>query len=138
LLHAVKVDVFRCINFGYPALIIHLGGYIDMINFFSKIYNPDYEKSYKIFKKIPAILSTIDGAAMFVWGFIDAANTSGRYGTYYGILRLPSPILVLLLWWSIGAVLFFLTNFFTKLAIAPTVVRTDAILDVKEKLYRGY
>ena len=109
-----------------------------MINFFSKIYNPDYEKSYKIFKKIPAILSTIEGTAMFIWGFIDAANTSGYYSTYYGVLRLPSPILVLLLWWSIGAVLFFLTNFFTKLAIAPTVVRTDAILDVKEKLYRGY
>lgn len=98
--------------------------------------DPDYTKFYRIFKKLPKILAIIIAALVFIWSIVDVAVFShdGYYNTYYGVMRLGSCLLVLLIWWLIGAVLAFATYFFSALPVSATVVRTDALLELNAKV----
>lgn len=102
--------------------------------------NPDYNKFYKIYKKLPKILAIIIAALIFIWSIVDVAVFSyggGRYYdyvTYYGVMRLKSCFLVLLIWWAIGAVLAFATYFFSAMHVSAIVLRTDAVLEINAKV----
>ncbi len=105
--------------------------------FFKKLMkDPNYNKFYRIFKKLPNILAIIIAALVFIWSIVDVAVFSheGYQYTYYGVMRLKSCFLVLLIWWLIGAVLAFATYFFAALPVAATVVRTDAVLEINAKV----
>lgn len=98
--------------------------------------DPDYTKFYRIFKKLLKILAIIIAALVFIWSIVDVAVFSheGYYDTYYGVMRLESCLLVLLIWWLIGAVLAFATYFFSAMHVSAIVLRTDAMLELKEKV----
>lgn len=98
--------------------------------------DPDYTKFYRIFKKLPKILAIIIAALVFIWSIVDVAVFSheGYHNTYYGVMRLESCLLVLLIWWLIGAVLAFATYFFSAMHVSAIVLRTDAMLELKEKV----
>ena len=99
--------------------------------------NPNYKRFYEIYKKMPAIISIILASLVFIWSIVDVAAFSYRgsyYQRYYGIMHLDTPFLAMFIWWLIGAVLVFAAYFFTVLPISATVVRTDAILEIKEKI----
>lgn len=106
--------------------------------FFKKLMkDPNYDKFYRIFKKIPKILAIVVAALVFIWSIVDVAvfSYSGYYyQPYYGVMHLPSWFLALFIWWIIGAVLALLTYFFSALPVSATVVRTDAMLELKEKV----
>ncbi len=104
--------------------------------FFKKLMkDPNYDKFYRIFKKLPKILAIITAALVFIWSIVDVAVFSYYgYDTYYGVMRLESCFLVLLIWWLIGAVLAYATYFFAALPVAATVVRTDAVLEINAKV----
>ena len=99
---------------------------------------PNYNRLYAIYKSLPLIVSFIIALAAFVWSIYDVIDNSNWYSHYYnsgyGILELDSPVLCVLIWWAIGAAAFFINLFFMSLAISPTVVRTDAVLELNEKI----
>lgn len=106
--------------------------------FFKKLMkDPNYDKFYRIFKKIPKILAIVVAALVFIWSIVDVAvfSYSGYYyQPYYGVMHLPSWFLALFIWWIIGAVLALLTYFFSALPVSATVVRTDAVLEINAKV----
>lgn len=93
--------------------------------------DPDYTKFYRIFKKLPKILAIIIAALVFIWSIVDVSIFNGYY---YGVMQLKSCFLVLLIWWLIGAVLAFATYFFSAMHVSAIVLRTDAMLELKEKV----
>lgn len=104
------------------------------MDFLSKFFNIDYNKFYAFFKKMPAILSIATALLMVIGSFVDVSN-SYTYDTitYYGFSQSRSAIAVLLAWWIVGAIMALVTWFFTALAVSPTIVRTDAVLEINEK-----
>lgn len=102
--------------------------------------NPDYNKFYKIYKKLPKILAVVVALLMWVWSIIDVTvfnYYSGSYYhtvTYYGVMRLGSRFLALIIWWLIGAVLAFATYFFSAMHVSAIVLRTDAVLEINAKV----
>ena len=104
------------------------------------ILNPNYEKFYALYKKLPAIASITWAALVFMWSIIDVSVFSSRsyyYGNSYGIMSLDYAFLVLIIWWAIGAVLSLLTWFFSSLIVSATVTRTDAIVEIKNNLNKN-
>lgn len=100
--------------------------------FFKKLMkDPNYDKFYRIFKKLPKILAIIIAALVFIWSIVDVSIFNGYY---YGVMQLKSCFLVLLIWWLIGAVLAFATYFFSAMHVSAIVLRTDAMLELKEKV----
>ena len=98
---------------------------------------PDYQNFYNYYRKLPTICSILLGILVFVWSIVDVSlfsYTSRYYGSSYGIMGLDSVAIVLFIWWAIGAVLCVLTYFFMSLAISPTIVQTDAVLEINKKL----
>ncbi len=104
------------------------------------ILNPDYKKFYGLYKKLPGILAIATAALVFIWSIVDLAvfsYTDSHYGglwyTYeYGVMGLESWILVLLIWWSIGAIVAASTWFFSVIVVSATVARTDATLAIEK------
>ena len=101
-----------------------------------KILNPNYKKFYSLYRKLPGIASITLAVLVFVWSIVDLAvfSYNGRYGSYYGVMALDSAILALIIWWAIGAVLFFATWFFSSLVVSANIAKTDAILEINERL----
>jgi hypothetical protein len=98
----------------------------------------DYKKTYNnVFRKLPKILAITIAVLVFIWSIVDVSvfsSVSRYYGSHYGVLGLGSWPLALIIWWAIGAVVSFATWFFTAVGISATVVRTDAIVEINEKL----
>ena len=103
------------------------------------ILNPNYEKFYALYKKLPGISSIALAALVFIWSIVDVSVFSyhSRYGDYYGIMHLGSAVLVYIIWWAIGAVFSLLTWFFSSLVVSATVTRTDAIVEIKNNLNKN-
>ena len=109
---------------------------------FDNLLNPDYKKFYGIYKKLPGILAIIIAALFFIWSIVDLSvfsDDGGFYGGYfhspsYGIMELESPILVLLIWWISGAITTACTWFFSVLVVSATVARTDAAIELNQKI----
>lgn len=91
-------------------------------------YENAYQSAYQIYKLLPFISCICSMVAALAWMVIDLLAFSGYQR--YGILRLESPILPILIWMVVGIVLAVLTFFYTAVAISPTVVRTDAVLKI--------
>lgn len=102
--------------------------------------NPDYNKFYKIYKKLPKILAVVVALLMWIWSIIDVTcfiyQSNSYYSTviYYGVMRFTSRFPALLIWWLIGAVLAFATYFFSAMHVSAIVLRTDAVLEINAKV----
>lgn len=81
--------------------------------------NPDYDNFYRIFKKLPVIM-TIINAILCLIALI--------------ILGIRLDALAVAIGLPLGALLVGLTYFFSALLVSATVVRTDAMLELKEKV----
>lgn len=79
----------------------------------------DYRDKYNVYKKLPSILGLTFFFLISFAAVICAINTSN---------------ILFLLGLPIGAAVGGITYFITSLSIAPTVLRTDAVLDIKRKL----
>ncbi len=107
---------------------------------FDKLLNPDYKKYYGLYKKLPGILAIAIAVLFFIWSIVDLAafsyvSHSWLYGSKYGIMGLPSWFLVLLIWWIIGAITAACTWFFSAIAVSATVARTDAAIEINNKIH---
>lgn len=100
----------------------------------NNLLNINYKSLYEIYKKMPMILSITLASLVFIWSIVDVAVFSRSYYNYYGIMELPSPILPILIWWIIGAVLTCVIYFFSSLLISAVVVRTDAIVEMSKNI----
>ena len=101
--------------------------------------NPNYKKYYSLLKKLPAILTITILFLVLVWSIVDVNvfNYTTNYGyTFYGIMRLPSAFLELIIWWAIGLVIAGATWFFSVIAVSATITKIDAILEINGKLNR--
>lgn len=101
-----------------------------------EVVYPSYRKFFKFYKKLPFVTSLIIAIAVVIWSIIDVAVFSHTeyYEPCYGIMRFNNPLWVLLVWWGIGAVASILNWLFSALIISPTVVRTNAVLEIEEHL----
>jgi len=103
--------------------------------------NPNYNKFYKRYKKLPGILTIVIAVLVLAWSIVDVIvfsySPSYRYGPQYGIMDLDSAGLVLVIWWAIGAVLSYATWFFSALTVSATVARTDATIEISNKLTKN-
>ena len=93
---------------------------------------PNYNKFYEFYKKLPGILTVIVIVLVLAWSIVDVAVFS--YRSYYGVMALDSLGLALIIWWAIGAVLAYATWFFSVLTISATVARTDAVIEINNKM----
>jgi hypothetical protein len=105
----------------------------------NKFINPDYKKFYELYKKMPAISSASILIAAILWSFVDTFVNQVDVGMYstiyrYGILQTDSPIINILIWWIVGAVLAVVTWFFSALAVSATIIRTDEVLAISNKI----
>jgi len=91
-----------------------------------------YKTFYNYYKKLPKYLAILLSTLIFIWSIVDVSVFQSGY--YYGVMMLESAFVAMLIWWLIGAVLVILTWFFSKVCISATVVRTDAILEINEKM----
>jgi hypothetical protein len=105
--------------------------------------NPDYERFYTLYKKMPGILAYTTIIMTVIWSIVDVSIFQTSYGSYfnrytcYGIMELESALLAMLVWWAIGAVLAGIAWFFSALSVSATVRRTDAVVAIKEKLQQN-
>lgn len=81
--------------------------------------SPDYNKYYRIFKKLPVILTIINSIIVIVASIILGI----QLGALYAVISLP-----------LGALLVGLTYFFSAMHVSAIVLRTDAMLELKEKV----
>ncbi len=81
--------------------------------------NPDYDNFYRIFKKLPVIM-TIINAILCLIALI--------------ILGIRLDALAVAIGLPLGALLVGLTYFFSAMHVSAIVLRTDAMLELKEKV----
>ena len=83
----------------------------------------DYKKAYNTYKKLPniALIFTIILATIF--GVIDAI-----------VWLTALDLFALLVWPAVGVLLGFIVRFFLTLGVSPTVLRTDATLEICNSL----
>lgn len=87
---------------------------------------------------MPAIAAITTMILALVWSIIDVIVFRVNIGWItpfwkFGILRLNNPIVSILIWLAIGAVLATIVWFFSALTISATITRTDAVLEISEK-----
>lgn len=89
--------------------------------FFKKLMkDPNYDKFYRIFKKLPKILAIINIVLFFIAAIVLAS-----------IYDMPSLVIG---GWLIGAIFTLIVYFFSVLLVSATVVRTDAVLEINAKV----
>lgn len=86
-----------------------------------------YEKMYGFYKKLPKILAIVIAVLFFIWSIVDVSVFVN--GSYYGVMLLPSPLLGMLIWWLIGALISYCSYLISSIVISPTVLRTDAVIE---------
>ena len=102
------------------------------MKFFDKLLN--YKKFYSLYRLLPLILAATVFFLMLVWSIVDISVFKyGRYTVYHGVMQLESAFLCLIIWWLIGIVLAAATWFFSALAVSPTIIRTDAVIEMNER-----
>ena len=87
----------------------------------------NYAKMYSIYKKLPLINFITTCALSLVWGIIDALEYITEIG---GELEVGGVFI----WLLIGAALGGIVMFFTCVAISPVILRTDATLEINNKI----
>lgn len=88
-----------------------------------------YERMYGVYKKFPQILAIIIAVLFLIWSIIDVEvfSDNGFDYTYgdthiwsegsYGLMKLSSKLLVLIIWWAIGAVVALMSFFISSIVI---------------------
>ena len=79
----------------------------------------NFERSYNMYKKLPFIYAGISLFLTLVWTIIDYEEGFTDIGEF------------IIPWILIGSAISVGVFFITKIRIAPTVVRTDAVLSIK-------
>ena len=152
----IGVVYFLCVNFGWRTFVMHKvtrRGYgernfmitskVDFKTITDKIANSnlkekgknvknnmvDYNKSYKLYKKLPFFNFIAIVALSLIWGIIDALE----YITDF----VDSEFGCIILWLAIGLVLGFIVMFFTSISISHNVIRTDATVEMLEIAKKG-
>ena len=92
----------------------------------------NYKKFYKVYRKLPVISTIILALSFFAWSILDVFGIPYQFG--YGMFEQTYAILALIIWWVIGLVNCLLTYVITAIAISATVLRTDATIEINEKL----
>ena len=87
----------------------------------------NYEKMYAIYKKLPLINFIATCVLSLVLGIIDACVwiTGIGYNLGFGAV---------FIWLLVGAVLGGIVMFFTCVRISPVIIRTDAALEINNKI----
>lgn len=100
------------------------------------LLNPDYVGGYLIYKRLPGVTALMMILASVVWSLIDVTQFSVRRGyTYeYGLWGLSDPFLCVLIWIVIGFVAALLVWTLLTVIISPTIVRTDAVLEISASI----
>lgn len=89
----------------------------------------NYNKSYKLYKKLPFLNFIAIVVLSLIWGIIDALE----YITDF----VDSEIGCIILWLAIGIVLGFIVMFFTSISISHNVIRTDSAVEMLEIAQKG-
>ena len=93
------------------------------------------EKWFNFFKILPRLVLYVTWALVFIWSIADVAAFSREsyyYGESYGLLRLSSPILALLIWWVIGIVFGFIQYVALKLSLSYKVLHLSYLKAIME------
>ena len=86
----------------------------------------NYKKMYEFYKKLPLINFIATCVLSLAWGIIDA------FVWITGIGELEFGAVVI--WLLIGAALGGIVMFFTSVGISPVILRTDAALEINNKI----
>ena len=92
----------------------------------------NYKKFYAIYKKLPVISSIGCLLLFFVWSILDVFVIGYPFG--YGMMHQDTIFFALIIWWVIGGIVAFATYFGEAILISATVLRTDATIEINEKL----
>ena len=84
--------------------------------------NPDYTPFYRIYKLLPSIFTALTLIGAIVFGIIDACMEVTAIGDLEGA--------AVVIWLLIGAVAAGITLWISSICIAPTIVRTDATIEI--------
>ena len=87
----------------------------------------NFKEAYNTYKKLPLIYAISCLVAVLAWGVIDAC-------LWITEMAYDLEFFVLVVWLIIGVVAAALVFFATKITIAPTVLRTDAVLAIEKSL----
>ena len=92
--------------------------------------NPDYSAFYKVYKLLPMIYAALVLLAGLVFGIVDACMEITEIGD---LEAAAVPI-----WLIIGAVASAIVLWLSSIIVSPTIVRTDAIIEINKKLNPQY
>ena len=109
--------------------------------FAMNLFEPDYKQMYESYKKMPSTISIVIFAIGVIFGIVDAAVFGSR-GSYfnpstYGLFGLPSPILCVLIWGAVGALLAWFIGSLVAFSIAPVIIQTETLLSIDRKVATG-
>ncbi len=98
---------------------------------FFKIEN---EKWFKFYEKLPMFLLCVLATLCFIWSIIDVSVFQyGYYSKSYGVMRLDSAFVALLIWWVIGAILSFVTYIVAKIVCSYKILVIKYLKKISEK-----
>ena len=89
----------------------------------------NYKMFYSLYKKVPVYNAILIFIAAFIYGIVDASEEI--------LIGYELGGAAFIIWLLIGAVAGGIVWFFSTLMTAATVVRTDAVLEMNEKLKNG-
>ena len=98
-----------------------------------KFFDEVYSKAYKKYRFMPVIVASIVEFLFFVWGIIDAITGI----TDFNDIIDDTEIVAVFLWLIIGAIVALICFAISVIAISPTVVRTDAVLEIAAATKNG-
>ena len=98
-----------------------------------KFFDEIYSKAYKKYRFMPVIVASIVEFLFFVWGIIDAITGI----TDFNDIIDDAEIVAVFLWLIIGAIVALICFAISVIAISPTVVRTDAVLEIASNAKNG-
>ena len=91
-----------------------------------KFFDGVYSKAYRAYRFMPLIIAGVVLLLFLVWGIIDA---SAGITDFDDIID-DGEFFAVILWFLIGTVVAFISFVISVIAISPTVVRTDAALEI--------
>lgn len=97
-------------------------------------FNIENEKWFKFYEKLPMILFCVLATLCFIWSIIDVSVFQyGYYSTSYGVMRLDSAFVALLIWWVIGVILSFATYIVAKIVCSYKILVIKYLKKISEK-----
>ena len=104
-----------------------------------KLFKMSYEEAYyKVFMKLPKILSIFWGALLALIAIIDLAVISASFGwRYYGgifyLIGIRNHFLAVVVWLIIICLTIFLVRFFTTIMLSWKVMVVERLTQIRDK-----